>query len=104
MIERQAGRAATLELSSEIPAAQFIAKILPRILERLDRYGAVDRSVLLAAPAQATFGSGTQPVAAYGVDPSLGHSAFFRIHTEISTGLEHIFIFLEILYLTGISE
>lgn len=79
VIERQAGRAATLELSSEIPAAQFIAKTLPRILERLDRYGAVDRSVLLAAPAQATFGSGTQPVAAYGVDPSLGQVRRLRV-------------------------
>lgn len=79
VIEREAGRAATLELSSERPPSQFISTILPRLLQRLDRYGAVHRSVMLTAPARATFAAGIQPVATYGVDPSLDQVRRLRL-------------------------
>jgi putative ABC transport system permease protein len=79
VIEREAGRAATLELSSERPASQFISTVLPRLLLRLDRYGAVHRSVMLMAPARATFVAGSQPIAAYGVDPSLDQVRRLRL-------------------------
>jgi putative ABC transport system permease protein len=79
VIEREAGRAATLELSSERPASQFVSTILPRLLLRLDRYGAVHRSVMLTAPAHATFVAGIQPVATYGVDPSLDQVRRLRL-------------------------
>jgi putative ABC transport system permease protein len=79
IIEREAGRAATLEFSDEGDPQQFAREAMPRIEARLERYQIVARSRVLVSSGSAGFATGSQPVAVYGVDPTLDQVRRIRI-------------------------
>jgi putative ABC transport system permease protein len=80
VVERETGRPATLEVSTEESPVAF-ARSLDLVNGRLDRYEVAARSRLLTWSARAGGTSDARPVALIGADPGLAEVRRFRIES-----------------------
>ncbi len=79
VIERQAGKAATVTVLSERPAGGFIVDVLPRLEARLDRYSITERSPVVVWPTRLILPDAALPTGLVGVVAALKEIRSFRI-------------------------